>query len=377
VPHDMAMSEFIYWYLKSAGDEIDRNASGTTFREISGKGMSKVLVPLPPLPEQKRIVAKVEELMKRCDELEARQTERNESRTALTASCLHAVTTAPRKTAAPHIDRALQNFPIIIDTPESVAELRKTILQLAVQGRLVPQKKMNREGHEEHEAEGGREKASKKNANGLQIPFGWRSVQLGALGKILGGGTPSKMRADLWCGDLPWVSPKDMKVPHLDDSADHVSTKALSESAVRLIPSRSLLVVVRGMILAHTFPAAINAVDVTINQDMKALVPHDPTVMDFLLLACRGHAERILSLVERSSHGTCKLNTDKLFGLSIGLPPLAEQKRIVARVDELMSLCDELEAKLTQSREDADTLAAAVVHHLCNGRAVGMQERMS
>jgi len=115
---------------------------------------------------------------------------------------------------------------------------------------------------------------------------------------------------------------------------------------VKLIPPNSLLFVVRGMILAHSFPAVINTVKVTINQDMKALQPSVPECIDFLLLCCRGFKPRMLENVERSTHGTCKLETEKLTEFVIGLPPLAEQKRIVAKVEELMRWCDQLEAQL-------------------------------
>ena len=101
--------------------------------------------PLPPLAEQKRIVARVDELMKRCDELEARQKERNDRRTVLVSSCFHALSN-PKESTSSLALRSLgeggilhpSTFNLLLDTPESVAELRKTILQLAVQGKLSP-----------------------------------------------------------------------------------------------------------------------------------------------------------------------------------------------------------------------------------------------
>lgn len=161
---------------------------------------------------------------------------------------------------------------------------------------------------------------------------------------IAGGSTPSKAVADNWTGDIPWVSPKDMKVRVIEDSADHVSEGAPIGS-LSLIPSGSLLMVVRGMILAHSFPVAMTTAPVTINQDMKALTPYGPQLLPFLLLLCEGLKAEVLALVDRSTHGTCKLESHKIFGLQVPLPPLAEQTRIVARVDELMRLCDALEAK--------------------------------
>jgi type I restriction enzyme S subunit len=198
----------------------------------------------------------------------------------------------------------------------------------------------------------------------FELPSGWAWARLRHLGYLLGGGTPSKSRSELWDGKLPWVSPKDMKVLYLHDAQDHISRKALEESAVQLIPPGSLLFVVRGMILIHSFPAAINKVEVTINQDMKALQPFVPECIDFLLLACRGFKQQMLHNVERSTHGTCKLVTERVTEFVIGLPPLAEQQRIVAKVDELLRWCDALEARLTAARTTATHLLDATLHQI-------------
>lgn len=71
-----------------------------------------------------------------------------------------------------------------------------------------------------------------------------------------------------------------------------------------------------------------------------------------------------LGLIQRSSHGTCRLPTEELFAQSIPLPPLPEQKRIVAKVDELMQMCDRLEESLRQSQQRVEALAASAISHL-------------
>jgi type I restriction enzyme S subunit len=180
------------------------------------------------------------------------------------------------------------------------------------------------------------------------------------LATITGGSTPSKAVAEYWTGNIPWVSPKDMKVAIITDAQDHVSESAL-QGSLSLIPSGSLLMVVRGMILAHSFPVAQTAVPVTINQDMKALTPLVPEVLWFLTLICRGMKPEILGLVDRSTHGTCKMESPKIFGLSIPLPPLAEQARIVTRVNQLRSLCADLRQRLSARQTTQSHLAEALV----------------
>ena len=122
--------------------------------------------------------------------------------------------------------------------------------------------------------------------------------------------------------------------------------------------------VVRGMILARAFPVAITTREVTINQDMKALLPLESESTEFLLLALRAFEPDVLAAIERSSHGTCKLKTDVLEAFQIPVPPLAEQRRIVAKVDELMALVDALETQLATARTLGAHFADAVVNDL-------------
>src|ERR1019366_4355179 len=139
------------------------------------------------------------------------------------------------------------------------------------------------------------------------------------------------------------VTQKDMKVSSIHYVPDHISAQALEQSSAQMIPAESLLMVVRGMILIHTFPMAMAKCDLTINQDMKALKLHSPQIGDYLLRVFAGSQPRMLSKIRRSSHGTCRLDSADLAGFLIGLPPLAEQQRIVAKVQQLMAQCDALE----------------------------------
>lgn len=84
------------------------------------------------------------------------------------------------------------------------------------------------------------------------------------------GGTPSKATPNFWTGDIPWVSPKDMKQAVIDSATDYISAEAVAGSATSLVPSGSILAVVRSGILAHSFPIAQAAKPLAFNQDIKA-----------------------------------------------------------------------------------------------------------
>lgn len=159
----------------------------------------------------------------------------------------------------------------------------------------------------------------------------WPLVPLRYLVRFLGGGTPDKGNADFWsCGTIPWVSPKDMKVDRINDSEDHITVAALDGSATQLVPVESVLVVVRGMILAHTLPVAVTTGPVTINQDIKALVCGHRILPEFLHAVLAGQAEWLLSQADSSAHGTKKLETEVLQRFEVPCPPLELQRRIVA-----------------------------------------------
>lgn len=159
----------------------------------------------------------------------------------------------------------------------------------------------------------------------------WPLVPLRYLVRFLSGGTPDKGNADFWSGGtIPWVSPKDMKVDRINDSEDHITVAALDGSATQLVPVGSVLVVVRGMILAHTLPVAVTTGPVTINQDIKALVCGQRILPEFLHAVLAGQAEWLLSQADSSAHGTKKLETEVLQRFAVPCPTLDLQRRIVA-----------------------------------------------
>lgn len=173
----------------------------------------------------------------------------------------------------------------------------------------------------------------------------WPLVPLRYLVRFLSGGTPDKGNAEFWSGGtIPWVSPKDMKVDRIDDAEDHITEAAVVGSATQLVPIGSVLVVVRGMILAHTLPVAVTTGPVTINQDIKALVCGDRLLPEFLHAVLEGQADWLLSLADSSAHGTKKLETEVLQQFEVPCPPLGLQRHLVEAVRAQASELDNLSA---------------------------------
>lgn len=273
------------------------------------------------------------------------------------------------------VERFVESFDVLADAAGGTKRLKELVLSLGVRGRLGT--------YEPDENSADRLLGTLRSArahlavSGVRVdpdlpevgpeecphavPSGWRWVRLGHLGGFLGGGTPAKSNHSFWEGPIPWVSPKDMKQPYIGDSEDHISPAAIQGSAVKLISTGSLLFVVRGMILAHSFPCALTTREVTVNQDMKALVLALPELGEFLLRVCQAARSRVLARVERSSHGTCRLDSEVVEMLPVALPAVAEQKRIIAKIGILLTLCDELEARQSKKREIGARLTRAAL----------------
>lgn len=226
----------------------------------------------------------------------------------------------------------LRQFDRLATAPTGVARLRELILSFAVRGQLLG-------GHVFGLAGG-------ENGEDLPcaLPQGWQWIQLSHLGQFRGGKTPSTQRADYWNGSIPWITPKDMKQLRLSGSQDHVTSRAL-EDGLALIPPGSLLVVVRSGILRRAVPVAINDVETTINQDLKALVLTDRDLGPYLQLLVRGFEGFILERLTKVGTTVESIQFDAFASQRFPLPPKDERARIVARVDELMRLCDALEEK--------------------------------
>lgn len=170
------------------------------------------------------------------------------------------------------------------------------------------------------------------------IPKEWEEGTLGSVCRWMSGGTPSKSNHDFWIGSVPWFSPKDMKSFELVDSEDHISEEA-SHCGTRVVDAGTVLIVIRGMILAHSFPVGITTRTATFNQDVKALTCDGPVIGRFLAYWLTAHAQDMVNLATESTHGTKRFDMDDLYGVTLGVPHKEEQAQIVRVLDRLDGNC--------------------------------------
>ncbi|HEY9685574.1 MAG TPA: restriction endonuclease subunit S, partial [Coleofasciculaceae cyanobacterium] len=157
-------------------------------------------------------------------------------------------------------------------------------------------------------------------------------VTLGEIVEIKGGGTPDKSVEQYWNGSIPWASVKDFKSTELSETSDYISELGLQNSASNLIPAGTIIVPTRMAV----GKAAINTIDLAINQDLKALFPKQNVFIRYLLHVLLANS---IKLERQASGATVKgITLDVLRSLEIPLPPLDEQKRIAAILDQADAL---------------------------------------
>ncbi|MCO7205345.1 restriction endonuclease subunit S [Pseudoalteromonas sp. CnMc7-37] len=159
-------------------------------------------------------------------------------------------------------------------------------------------------------------------------PKGWETKPLKLLCDIKGGGTPSKSNETYWGGDIPWVSPKDMKSLYISTSKDKITSEAIKGSSTKLIDTDSVLMVVRSGVLKHTVPLALTTKPVSINQDMKAFSCRADLNSHYLLFCLKAFSQFLLGTVRGTTADN--LSSDVINNLSVPVPPIEMQEKFAS-----------------------------------------------
>jgi type I restriction enzyme S subunit len=207
-----------------------------------------------------------------------------------------------------------------------------------------------------------------------ELPDGWTRIPLREVGTWYGGGTPSKSNESYWNdGTIPWLSPKDMGTDTIAATEDHITTAAVENSSVKLVPSESIAIVVRSGILERTLPIGLVPFETTLNQDMKAVVAYDGIEPRWIAWAVRAHEHMVLRDCRKRGTTVASLDTVRLLDFEIPLAPPDDQRRILAALDEQLSRLDAAQACLTAGGArtrlaEASLLDAAVAGRLTPAR---------
>ena len=303
------METATYW------EQLRDGTIATAQPNCNGQTLSKMMIPLPPLSEQKRIVTKIEELMPLVEDYGKAQ-ERLED-----------------------LNKAL---------PE---KLKKSILQEAIMGKLVPQDpkegtadELLAEIRKEKERLVKEGKLKKKDLEvkpieddevPFEIPESWRWCRLGDIGSWGAGATPSKGNSAFYNnGTIPWLTTGELNNGHVSDSKIYVSDLALQKCSLRLCEIGDVLVAMYGATIGKV---AIADARMTTNQACCACTPIK-IFNEYLFYFIMASKSRFIELGEGGAQPN--ISREKIIVFPFPLPPLAEQKRIVAKVEELMKKID-------------------------------------
>jgi type I restriction enzyme S subunit len=352
---------------------------GIAFPSVSRQQIEELPVPLPPLAEQHRIVAKVDELMALCDRLEAAQAERERRRDQMAAASLHRLNNGADSDAfREHARFHLRHLPRLATRPEHIQQLRQTILNLAVSGKLVSQdlddesayellmRIEKRKAHLLREARIKKTKACRKfdrNVVPHSVPMSWTWTMLGEITDVGTGSTPSRTQPSFWeRGTIPWITSGSTSQLLITAGDEFVTEKAVNAHRLRLYQPGTLLVALYGQGKTRGQVATLG-IESTINQACAAVCPLQgfEHMHMYLKLLLKKNYDEVRSLSAGGAQPN--LNVQKIKEVLVPLPPLAEQHRIVAKVEELMALCNGLEAQLTTAQTESCRLLEAVLRH--------------
>lgn len=358
---------------------LEEIKSGTTnvCAIYQGK-LEELACPLPPLAEQKRIVAKVDELMALCDQLEQQTEDQITTHGTLVKTLLDALTSATNDAA--QFQQAWQtieaNFDLLFTTESSIDHLKQAILQLAVMGKLVPQDpddepasellKRIAETKEQLIAEKRIKRQKQIASNELlgnkgKLPLGWEAEGLINFTIVGTGATPSRTDSSYYePKEFNWVTSGETSEDYISSTREKISAKAIKETNVSIYPTGTLIVAMYGQGKTRGQVAEL-LVEAGTNQACAAIqcIEKSKHHKRYLKLFFQKSYEEIRK--EAAGGAQPNLNVGKISKTIIPIPPLKEQQRIVAKVDELMTLCDTLKANLKSAQTTQLTLTDSIV----------------
>jgi type I restriction enzyme, S subunit len=393
-PFEGVLNRYLFLYLLSRREDFRAQSEGGAQPNISKVKIVLSPFPLPPLAEQHRIVAKVDELTNLCDRLEAAQAGLGHRRTRLVTASLDRLN-APRDAATEssardgfheHARFYFNHLPRLTTRREHIKQLRQTILNLAVRGKLAPQNPNDESASEllkriQEEREwlikAGAIKRqqpqppTKADEILTRVPYSWRWVRLSDL--LLGNSQNGySKKPDEAPDGIPIlrISAGTIRRDGIVAEEEHKlvgGVSAAQQEQYRLQP---------GDLLACRFNGNLRFVGrLSLYMGYLGINPIYPDKLIRLRLLSQFVLPKLVrwfaesDVVRKDTESYCAttvgnwgISASNLKEVKIPLPPLPEQHRIVAKVDELMALCDQLEAQLTSSQIDSRRLIEAVLH---------------
>jgi type I restriction enzyme S subunit len=362
-------------------DTIHTESMGTTVHTLTIARANETLCPLPPLTEQRRIVAKIDELMALCDRLEAQQTDAESAHAQLVQALLESLTQASHATDfATNWQRLAKHFHTLFTTEPSIDALKQTLLQLAVMGKLVQQDTNDESASEfvkriqaEKQSYLAKSKARKQKdlAANLQpeppfeVPAGWQWQTIDDVLHVTGGVTLGRKLGDRKLLSKPYLRVANVQRGRLE--MEQIKEVEVPEDEVEkyLLRNGDLLIteggdwdkVGRTAIWREELPECLHQNHVF--RARAVVADWEPRWAEMYLNSAS--AREYFAGSSKQTTNLASINMTQLRACAFPLPPLGEQQRIIAKVDQLMALCEQLKTRITQARQLNEQLASTLV----------------
>lgn len=317
--NETVLSEYLLWFFKTEYFIANgvKSFTGTAGQQRIHKDyLATCLIPLPSLTEQKRIVAKIEELL-------------------------------------PYVDRYAEAYEKLEQFNAKFPEdMKKSILQYAIQGKLVeqrPEEGTGAELYKQMQAEKQRlikEKKIKKekplaeitdNEIPFDIPETWIWIRVGDVGSWSSGATPPRTNPAYYGGSIPWLKTGDLNDGFIKEVPEFITELALEKTSVRLNPAGSVLMAMYGATIGKL---GILEIPVTTNQACCACIPYAGMYNKYLFYYLMSMRQTYIGMAEGGAQPN--ISKEKIVNSILPLPPLEEQYRIVAKLEEILPLCERL-----------------------------------
>lgn len=304
------------YFLKALN--LNQYATATAQPGLAVSKINQVLIPLPPLAEQHRIVAKIEELQPDIDAYDKAQTK---------------------------LRTIEQRFP---------DDMKKSLLQYAIEGKLVPQRKEEGTAKDllvkirAEKAQLIKEKKIKKSKplpeitdeeKPFDIPDSWEWVRLGELGEWCSGATPSRQHPEYFGGNIPWLKTGDLNDGYIKKVPESITNEGFQHSSTKINPIGSVLIAMYGATIGRL---GILQIPATTNQACCACELFYGTYNKYLFYFLLANRKNFIK--QGAGGAQPNISKAKIIDTTMPLPPMEEQHRIVAKLEELLPLCQQLAA---------------------------------
>src|SRR5690606_25437306 len=323
-----------FFQTKYYRNSISELAGGVNINNIRKEYLENLVFPLPPLPEQERIVAKLDKLFAQHEK----------------------------------IKKALDRIPQLLKA------FRQQVLTQAVTGRLTEQWREGKvlqidyKSIDDYLKKFKRFRAIDQNAEANDIPTTWNNVKLGNVSYISNGSTPSRRIKEYWDGNIAWIGSGQIQNNKIRLAKEFITNKGLANSSTRILPKGTVLIAMIGEGKTRA-QSSILEIQATINQNVASIeIGHNQIVPEYLqyFLIKNYEFHRAIG----NGTGPKALNCQKVKEFDFQLPPLQEQQEIVRRVESLFAKADAIDARYQTLKAKIDSLPQAILHKAFKGELV-------